>query len=200
MWWYVSWKKNKCLQKYVSEDFCHVRWLQLEVYIIQNSVKISENSVKNLEILLNLSSFFRNFEYLCSLMWCILPTWVLLCGKNLHLHISVCTFIFFQLTYHHIFLQMFTENLKPKFVWVSLRMSPKNSRKSSKKLPLFSCPNPDCPVQYCNFDTIALLIDVRLLATCCWWLWPNHMNESSQVVGIPEPFDTLSSMYCICLY
>ena len=33
-------------------------------------------------------------------------------------------------------------------------MSPKNSKKSSKKLPLFSCPNPDCPVRYRSFDTI----------------------------------------------
>ena len=69
MWWYASWKKiSKCLQKYVSKDFCHIRELQLEVYVIQNSVKISENSIENLEILLNLSSFFRNLEYSCSLM------------------------------------------------------------------------------------------------------------------------------------
>ena len=52
----------------MSEDFCHIRELQLEVYVMQNSVKISENSIKNLEILLNLSSFFRNLEYSCSLM------------------------------------------------------------------------------------------------------------------------------------
>ena len=33
-------------------------------------------------------------------------------------------------------------------------MSVKNSKKASRKLPLFSCPNPDCPVRYRSFDTI----------------------------------------------
>ena len=35
---------------------------------MQSYVKISENSVKNLEILLNISSFFHKLEYLGSLM------------------------------------------------------------------------------------------------------------------------------------
>ena len=29
-----------------------------------------------------------------------------------------------------------------------------SAKKSSKKLPSFSCPNPDCPVWYCSFNTI----------------------------------------------
>ena len=67
MW--VEKKIWKCLQKYVSEDFCHVRWLKLKVYVMQNYVKISENSVKNLEILLNISRVFCKLVDLGSLMY-----------------------------------------------------------------------------------------------------------------------------------
>ena len=36
----------------------------------------------------------------------------------------------------------------------SSHMSAKNSKKSAKKLPEFSCLNPDCPVGYRSFDTV----------------------------------------------
>ena len=36
----------------------------------------------------------------------------------------------------------------------SSHMYTKISKKASKKLPSFSCPNPDCPVGYRSFDTV----------------------------------------------
>ena len=57
--------------------------------------------------------------------------------------------------HYHIFLKthISSENshkkAKHKFFCQSSHMS-----KSSKKLPEFSCPNPDCPVGYHSFDTV----------------------------------------------
>ena len=55
--------------------FLPIRWLQLEVYVMQNYVKISENSLKTLEILLYISRLFRKLAHLGSLMSIISYSW-----------------------------------------------------------------------------------------------------------------------------
>ena len=46
------------------------------------------------------------------------------------------------------------KNSKHTFFSQSSHSLTKISKKASKKLPSFSCPNPDCPVGYRSFDTV----------------------------------------------